>query len=283
MEVEERQGEKKKEDWRPLYKYYKNFEYALDAVANRRIYFPTVDKLNDPFDCRPKFSLLSCKNESEEDWRAYFFILAKKGSEENITDEEADLHADGAIKKQKHKDLCWLYKADQSVKNNHKSFLEDNHLRICSFSQSSRNQMLWAHYADNHKGVVLQFRKSILKGKAFAVEYYDGRITLKRYVDAINRTWKDDDDVLAHGRLVFGSKSDEWKGEDEIRCFNQNKYLKFEEEMLAGILVGNECLPHRLEIFQKAISAWNRKPKIFKEDSQSSSLIKMNFRRWPDQ
>jgi hypothetical protein len=38
-------------------------------------------------------------------------------------------------------------------------------IRVCCFARSPRNLMLWAHYARNHRGVVLMFRSSELVDK----------------------------------------------------------------------------------------------------------------------
>lgn len=255
-----------------VYRYYSNFEYVLDTVVNRRIYFPSPEELNDPFDCRPKFSLLHCKNDPEADWKLYLSYLAKceyKG----ISDDEAYKHADAAINKNLHKDNKWLSDADKSIKDSIGECLKD--FRICSFSKSPRNQMMWAHYADDHKGIVLQFRASDFRDRVFDIDYYKQPIPLKKYVDAIKKTAEDDETAFA--QLTWCSKSDEWSGEDEVRSISRNKYNEYPEEMLTGILIGSECPSHRIVLLLKSISSWKKKPKIFKEAPERSSLIKRYF------
>ena len=34
---------------------------------------------------------------------------------------------------------------------------------ICSFSRTRKNQLMWAHYADEHKGFCIGFNHSVLK------------------------------------------------------------------------------------------------------------------------
>jgi hypothetical protein len=255
-----------------LYRYYSNFEYVLDTIINRRIYFPSPEELNDPFDCHLKFSLLHCKKDPEADWKLYFFYLAKS-QYNGISDEEACKHADAAINKKLHKNNDWLLKADQSIKDSIDESLKD--FRICSFSKSPRNQMMWAHYADNHKGMVLQFRASHFRDRGFDIDYYKQPIPLKKYVDAFKNTLEGDE--TAYARLIWCSKSDEWSGEKEVRLFSKNKYNEYPEEMLSGILIGSECSSLRIDLLRKSISSLKKKPKIFKEAPERSSLIKRYF------
>lgn len=262
-----------------LYRYYSNFEYVLDTVINKRIYFPSPEELNDPFDCSPKFAFLRCKGDPEVEWKSILFNHAKI-EYNGISDEEAWKHAEAAISKKLHKDNNWLRDCDKSRRDSLKE--NQNNIRICSFSKAPRNTMMWAHYADAHKGIVLQFRSSYFRGKAseefrmFDINYYDHSIPLKKYVEAINNT-SSGDDISAYARLILCSKSSEWSGENEVRLFSQNKYLSYPEEILTGILFGIKCPSNRVNLLLNSISSWNKKPKLFKEVPAGSSSIKMNF------
>lgn len=262
-----------------LYRYYGRFEFVIDAIANKRLYFSPPSDFNDPFDCQPKFSLQFCKNDPEEDWNRYFFILAKNQFP-NIPDSEAQKHADAAIIKKKHKDLQWLREADENIK---KTLVEQvTPLRICCFSKSPRNPMMWAHYANNHKGIVLQFKVSDMlchesgAYKGFEVEYYSVPISLRRYVTAMEHTINGD--PLAFARLTYCSKPQEWGGEEEVRFFSQNSHVSFPEHMMTGILFGKGCPAHWQDTTHTLLSMWNSRPKVFNEDGSISS-VKLCFRR----
>lgn len=141
--------------------------------------------------------------------------------------------------------------------------------------------MMWAHYADNHRGVVLQFKKSYMLDndasyRGFDVEYYRQHIHLKRYVEAMEETMRGDDAVFA--RLNYCSKSYEWASEEEVRIFSQKTYLNYPETMLSGILFGSKCSVHWQEHIHSALDKWTSKPLFFKEDSSISS-IKLCFKR----
>jgi hypothetical protein len=262
-----------------LYRYYSHLEFVLDVIANKRFYFTPPDDFNDPFDCQPKFSLHFCKNEPEEDWKRYFFLLAKH-QYKGIQDSEAQKHADAAILQGKHRDNAWLREADIGIK---KALTEQViPPRICCFSKSPRNPMMWAHYANNHKGIVLQFKASDMLDhksgayKGFDVEYYCRPIFLRRYVETMEDTLKGDPSAFA--RLIYCSKSQEWAGEEEVRFFSQNMHVPYPEEMLTGILFGSECPAHWQDITYALLAMWDSKPRVFKEDGSISS-VRLCFRR----
>jgi len=261
-----------------LYRYYSCFDFVLDTIINKRIYFPSPNDFNDPFDCCPKFSLLRCKKDNEKDWKSYLFFLAKD-QYPGISDDEALKHAEAAIQKGLHRDKEWLFESDKSISKALNEKRKD--VRICSFSKSPRNQMMWAHYANNHQGIVLQFSSvymfDAVSGtfRGFDVDYYSKPITLRCYVESIENSLKGDN--LAFVRLIYCSKSYEWTHEEEVRFFSKNIYMPYPEEMLKGILLGSECPSHWEDMIYKAVSTWRSKPKIFKEDAQRSS-IKIYFR-----
>jgi len=246
---------------------------VIDVIVNKRLYFSLPNEFNDPFDCRPKFSLHFCKNDPEEVWRRYFYILAKY-QYRNISDIEAQKHAYAAILRRKHKDNVWLRQADEEIK---KTLNEQvNHFRICCFSKSPRNPMMWAHYANNHKGVVLQFKISDMLNhesgtyRGFNVEYYPRPIPLRRYVEAMEYTLEGD--PLAFVRLIYCSKSEEWVGEKEVRFFSRSTFVPFQKKTLSGILFGSECPVYWEHTIQNLLSKCDLKPKVFKEDGLISSV-----------
>ena len=254
-----------------LYRYYGCLDYALDTITKRRLYFSAPSNFKDPFDCLPKFSLFFCKREPEDIWKRYFFLLAK-AQYPGISDDEARKHADAAITKGKYRDKLWLHKADEEIKKSIADHIST--LRVCCFSRSPRNAMMWAHYANNHKGLVLQFKNSAMlddRGsfKGFEVDYYRQPIPLRRYVEAMEAT--ENGDNVAFARLILCSKSYEWQTEEEMRFFSRKKYVPYSETMLTGILFGSECTVHWQDRISTALSTWTSKPKFFKEDSSITS------------
>jgi len=258
-----------------LYRYLGNQEYIFDTIFNKRLYCSNPKNFNDPYDCRPKFSLLSCKNEPDEVWRNYYIQL-EKVNHPSLTDDEIIKLAEAKFLKGEHRNDEWLIEEDLAIRKAH----HDGSPRICCFSRSPRNAMMWAFYANNHKGVVLQFNKSILRDecdwyKGHSVDYYSRYITLKKYVNTMNEAIQGD--CTAYYRLIFGSKSCEWSNEQEERFFSSVEYLKYPEEMLTGILFGSNTPENLQDSIIQELSRWRTKPRLFKENLLRSG-IKLNFK-----
>ncbi len=253
-----------------LYRYYGNIEYALDVVLNTRLYFSLQSEFNDPFDCLPKFSLLSCKNDGEEKWRRFLAILAKYENPK-ISESELQHRIDNTLQNQRHPSAEWLKGADIERDASLRKILNDR--RICCFTKCPRNQMMWAHYANNHHGLVLQFRQKYMadgktgETKYFPVEYYKNAINLEQYISIFEKGLRN---PLEFANFMYCSKSEEWAGEKEIRFFSKEKYIPFPEEMLTGILFGSNAPESRIQNFSQLVSKWKTKPNIFKENLEES-------------
>jgi hypothetical protein len=254
-----------------LYRYYGNIDYAFDVVKNKRLYFSLPSEFNDPYDCLPKFSLLSCKNDGVEAWIEFLKDL-ELYENPGIGKEELEQKVSNTLNGLNHPSISWLKGYEQERKLMLKTFL--NRIRICCFAKSPRNQMLWAHYAKNHAGLVFQFRKKFMadgvtgESKEFPVSYYKKPITLKQYNHIFRAGIKN---PLEYARFQYCSKSQEWAGEDEIRFFSHNVYVPFKEEMLSGVIFGAKTPQHVIEVIQCQMRDWNKKPKFFIESEAQAS------------
>ena len=120
-----------------LYKYYSNFNFVLDTIINKRLYFSSPNDFNDPFDCRPKFSLIRCKNDNIEDWRDFLSILAKE-EYPGISDDESLEHAEAALIKGLHHDNEWLLKSEHYDSQVHNYRIKKNpHMLFYQNAQKS--------------------------------------------------------------------------------------------------------------------------------------------------
>lgn len=254
-----------------LYKYYGNIDYALDVIQNRRIYFSLQSEFNDPYDCLPKFSLLACKNDGIETWTEFLSMI--------VLNDNPDIELDelyGKIRNtlsgQNHPGISWLkdYEAERSIMLSHML----SGIRICCFTKSPRNQILWAHYAKNHSGVVFQFRLKFMadgstgESKYFPVNYYENPISLRQYI----QIFKDgQNNPLEYAKFQYCSKSQEWSGEDEVRFFSNNEYVPFEEKMLTAIIFGSKTPKNVINNCKEIIGSWKIKPKLFIESDVQAS------------
>src|SRR5262249_31328334 len=106
-------------------------------------------------------------------------------------------------------------------------------LGVCCFSRSIRSLLLWAHYAESHKGVCLQFyvaRDPDVFCQAIPVEY-------ELEYPVVN--WTNDSDLDALKGVL--RKHPSWAYEEECRIVspsNCRKYFQFKPAALTGIVLG---------------------------------------------
>lgn len=115
-----------------LYKYRAVNQNAISILENHELYFSLPKYLNDPYDCQ--IDILATLNEA---FAEFDIINASKIRSKTI------IEAMGEIKKDD--------KIVQRIQE-----LVDNQA-ICSFSLLRDNTLMWAHYADSHRGFCIGF------------------------------------------------------------------------------------------------------------------------------
>jgi hypothetical protein len=259
-----------------LYRYYGNREYILDVLINKRLYHCRPSEFNDPFDCRPLISIRASRGNDDDIWRKFLYCYVKMYAQVNksgIPEFELIKEADRAFATGLHKDQSWL---NEFVVEEFKSL--GALVRVCCFAKSPRNMMMWAHYAETHRGVAMIFRSSQLLDKSSrefrgqAVEYDSEPLGIERFVHALERFFNHDD-VLAMARIVYAKKTKDWIGEDEIRFFSMRDrpYLQFNEPALYGIIFGAKSADRLIQKVRSALRQWRIKPQLFKASIEKST------------
>lgn len=104
-------------------------------------------------------------------------------------------------------------------------------LGIFSLSESNNNILMWAHYADNHTGICIEFDVS-QQGSVFSgiqkINYSDKLPHIKRN--------QNETEILMQGLL---NKTSDWSYEAEWRLINcANKYYQLRNEIIT-VIVGS--------------------------------------------
>jgi hypothetical protein len=143
---------------------------------------------------------------------------------------------------------------------------------------------MWAHYANNHEGLVFGFQRSVLHDpvtdefKGNQVGYSCVSATFSDYVNALfEATEADDSNQMVqlrnnHFNLTFARKTKEWENEEEVRCFTQKdvKYIRFNECQMVSIVFGAKCPKGLISKVIESIDDWLIKPKLFKVSLEKS-------------
>lgn len=86
--------------------------------------------------------------------------------------------------------------------------------KVCCFSKSKTNELMWSHYANDHRGMVLEYDISFdlnLFQYAIPVIYHEK-------LQEINFMDQKDKSIVS----VLKNKSDRWSYEQEVRIINDN-------------------------------------------------------------
>lgn len=116
------------------------------------------------------------------------------------------------------------------------------HMEICCYSKENDNLLMWAHYADSHRGICLEYEvdENIYNRSFFEVCYSKKQPILKKIRKDKNGMLKIS---YASEAKILLTKSVDWEYEKEIRVlsfalFNEKGTLRKEPGRLSGVYFG---------------------------------------------
>ncbi|WP_044412851.1 DUF2971 domain-containing protein [Thiomicrospira microaerophila] len=252
-----------------LYKYLplddkndKGFD-SLKIFTDKTLWYSSPLDFNDPFDCKPIMkvpSLKDMKRENGDLFKQVAVNLGVKGVKKLDSDRRSYI----------------------GLKNNVESgkFLRDltGKVGVTCFSETPKEILMWSHYANNHKGFVVEFEvipsryeeclKSISEKELFdcmiynllaqPVKYTQERPVLKPYIKG-----------MKEGELVerlLHSKSSIWQYEREHRIVASLMHppgpYRFNPSLLKRVVVGM-CMPDDyLQKLKKAVQFFEQKNQV---------------------
>ncbi|RQU90473.1 DUF2971 domain-containing protein [Burkholderia cenocepacia] len=158
-------------------------------------------------------------------------------------------------------------------------------IRVCCFSKRNDNLLLWAHYAENHRGICLEYDipDEIFKTQFLPISYSESQ----PIIEQINRYPAGDPNA---GRLlmemkdaVFLTKSEDWKYEEEWRMLRITENLsgKGEKHTIPGNLSAIYFGLHTSEAARNIVTklATSAPPVEFWQASLRSGYFSLEFAR----
>lgn len=223
-----------------LYKYVP-FE-RLDILKNRMIRFTQISDFNDPFDLHPSFDLASAAD----------IAALPKAEDGNGRIMPADflqkLIAVSIPEIQRIQAANQAPGAAYLIDNNRVAHsFYDSKWGILSLTEKPNNILMWSHYADAHKGFVIQFdtdNSYFANAGLRKVEYSQERMILS--ASSIHNS-----DVLYRKSLDWAYEN-EWRVVKELSdhdsIIDERIYLfKCPLEVITGIIVGVN-MPHERKV-----------------------------------
>lgn len=229
-----------------IYKYVT--PERIDVVERARIRFSQVDALNDPFELRPIFKQLATREvwekgvlEAVNFERAIFQIYeqapadftATTSREEFLEEFKARIESGEIDIKSMVKDVIDEFIATdlpgltrQAQEDLHRNLAEN--VGILSLTSNPRSELMWSHYADSHRGMVLEFDEKspfFNRRRSTKDEFYHLRKV--EYLNPAERAVNLMTDL--EGARVFCAKHSQWSYESEQRVLSPLKDMSFIE------------------------------------------------------
>lgn len=233
-----------------IYKYrdWKDINHKNVLIENQ-LFLPSPSMFNDPFDCRIPIDYRYLDNEEKIVRFAHGFI-----------DRHQDFIADSGLsyKEEFDKlvyDLTYDLEAFQAKHEDQLFAMQDIHYGVLSMSTEWNSILMWAHYADLHRGVCYGFweeklRTSELFGKGGPVAYNPNNTF--PFISPF------EDNIMIKGFIETHNKANEWNYENEYRLFNllfpdipskEDRVKLIPDDFFAEIILGIKIHEeHKVEI-----------------------------------
>jgi hypothetical protein len=198
-----------------LYKYCD--QKIVNILELLELKLPYISQVNDPLECLPFFY---CPDDKSAIEAKYSSVLRRKNMSPSADYKQTlnELYEKGEIQK-------GLSDSSRKCQDN---WNQKN--RLLSVSKTARNTVMWAHYADRHKGAVIGIDfDSIFPNKGIqmdGVDYSEQRPSINILTD-----FKTPPEAFLRTILT---KSSEWKYEQEFRAvISHSDLLVSEKQSLA--------------------------------------------------
>ncbi len=244
--------------YRPLYQPDKQVDPFTQSVFKAaEVYFSEPSVFNDPFDCNLK---LHNNDSTDEEWETYFRFLIQNSPSMSMTDDIEDLisrkrwREESVLSKGTTDPICRRIYKESSV--------------FC-LSRKGNSIPMFSHYAEDHKGIAIEFEFSDLEvltgieclkaGKVIKQDdcvAFDDVIYSENFPELNSHRLINNEEIVTN--LMF-TKHIDWKYEKEFRIFRLGipaSPVKYEKALLTRIVFGCRTTASDVELVKSWISDW---------------------------
>lgn len=225
--------------------------FLFDTLINNEMWYSNPSDFNDPFDCDINMTF---SNSPHSSIQHYFDTYLKK----QFTAKELEGINQTTISNFDFETL--LNKIAKRVAQKK---------GIACFMSNCDNLLMWAHYADSHKGICLKF--DILED----LHFFSPAKKVNYTKDYPNYNYlKDKDDFVNH---MFFTKSEEWSYEGEVRVLKDKKdNYTFRESALKEVIFGCNIAKGDKKTLIKIIRQYYPQT-VLKQAVKNNSMFKLQF------
>lgn len=187
------------------------------AIVDSSLFLTPKELFNDPFD-----TAVACDLGTEDERREHLREMSMRSGDDLLDDPAEFEH------------MLATYYQDGGFRRDTENNLA--RIGICSFSAEVENLLMWAYYAESHKGVALIFQMHNARAHldAVPVRYQEEYSRITPSIRAL-------DEMLLYGPLHKGA---DWKHEKEWRIvqpLEARNQFPFDWSLLWGVIHGIRC------------------------------------------
>jgi hypothetical protein len=201
-----------------------SIKFVKSSIENNEIYLAPPSALNDPYDCQIALDTSG----TDQEWRKHILcsLKNKKIGKSKI----------GIVERIR---IARRWMADENHKKiDGKKFSKiTNSFGIACFSSFMNNQLMWSHYADNHRGICLIYKPSIDSSGLLSSSH---EIQYSEYYPKVRLVELASMGDVAVSKLLL-TKSKVWVYENEFRIllpYAAEKTLRYDPAALIGVILG---------------------------------------------
>jgi len=206
-----------------------------DIIVNSRLYLSSPESFNDPFDMKPRVSV-------EGDLSSLLTKINSLPAPSPQAKQDAIRKAQAIWNEQGWPGISNEFRIQESAEGLFRGTGVFCFSTFCIASEDStasresgpRNNLMWSHYADSHRGVCLQFQVfnyPLILRRLVRVTYSDSFPT----INWISPTFEQECLYAATNKHSHWSYETEWR---HIQLNSAGSYLHFEPSFLSGIILG---------------------------------------------
>jgi hypothetical protein len=243
-----------------LYKYKAFDTFSIRLLTQSELYYANPRHFNDPLDCAPTI-INDVDLTSLEELFYHFFTEAGLDKMEEAKSKIGDF----CYQSTKYGD----YKTDAaaekyikySINNEIKRILDAEMGKngVLSLAEKWNNPLMWSHYADEHRGLCIEYDTERLPHETLNAVNYRSPRSIK-VSDLIK--WKVNESSEAARRVhdtYFFAKSPEWRYEKEWRDISEGNGIKASTYPITAVYFGMRCDP---AVVATIVMLFSRNPEI---------------------
>ncbi|WPC76102.1 DUF2971 domain-containing protein [Vibrio porteresiae] len=219
-----------------LYKYRKFSEFLIRELCASEIYYSDPKQFNDPLDCSP--ILIDDLPEHKIEDLCVKMLLKNVGKNEADSKIKSFRYYSTQYDSLEEQRKSYFYQLKQEIKSQLDNIMKN--LGVLSLSGKCDSPLMWSHYADEHRGICLEFDMDGAVDTPCQIDYEGNRgISTKLIYDYIVNN-----SHTAHEQIqnqYFYTKAPEWKYESEWRLLSQSYGSHQIPFKLSGIYFGMRC------------------------------------------